>query len=187
MADNALVTTDEREHSREQQRVERALTRLRGVGELMDDKFELPLVKVKVGLDPLIGLIPGGGDWVSWAVSVYIVLEAARLGVPAQKLLRMGWNISVDLVGGYAPGVGDFFDVLFKANRRNVDMVLDHFDASVDTAAPGVVRVPTEALDKPREGSAFARWFVALALVVLSFALASVPILVIWYFFSSGG
>ncbi len=182
MADQALVKTE----SREQQRVERALTRLRGVGELMDDKFEIPIVKVRVGLDPIIGLIPGGGDWVSWVVSAYIILEAARLGVPANLLLKMGWHISVDLVGGYVPGVGDIFDLLYKANRRNVDIVLDHFDAEVDTAAPGVVRVPKTALAEREKTSAIARWLVAMALIVFSFGLAAVPIAVIWWLVTQG-
>lgn len=181
MANSELVKTKDHETKR----VERALTRLRGVGELMDDKFEIPIIKVKIGLDPLIGLIPGGGDWVSWVVSIYIILEAARLGVPARLLARMGWTVSVDLIGGYVPGVGDIFDVIYKANRRNVDMVLDHFDATVDSAAPGVVTIPDGTLDRPR-GSALTRWAVALLLIVLSFGLAAVPFILIWWFFQGG-
>lgn len=74
-----------------------------------------------------MGLIPGAGDFAGAAVSLYIVNEARRLGVPNDKLLKMLLNVGFDAVAGSVPLVGDLFDVYFKSNRRNLNLVLDHF------------------------------------------------------------
>ena len=75
----------------------------------------------------MIGLVPGIGDFAGAAISLYIVNEARRLGVPNDKLFRMLVNIGFDAAAGSVPLVGDLFDVYFKSNRRNLDLVLDHF------------------------------------------------------------
>ena len=79
--------------------IEQSLKRLDRIALLMDDQFEIPIIKKRIGLDPIIGLIPGGGDWVVWFVSVYVFWEAARLGAPLPLLVRMASNIAVDLLG----------------------------------------------------------------------------------------
>lgn len=105
---------------------EARLARLRATVRLLDDAVELPLVGWKVGLDPLLGLVPGGGDVVAAAASAWIVVEAARLGASGSVVVRMLGNVAVDAVGGAIPLVGDLFDVAFRANRRNLDLLEAH-------------------------------------------------------------
>jgi Domain of unknown function (DUF4112) len=107
----------------------RSIERLRQLAHLLDDRFRIPGTSYRVGLDGLIGLVPGVGDVVTTLLSLYIVLEARRLGVPLTKLGRMGLNVGVDAVLGAVPLLGDLFDVAWKANRRNVRLLLDHVDA----------------------------------------------------------
>lgn len=163
----------------EQQKIERALTRLDRLARLLDDQFELPLVKVRVGLDPMIGLIPGGGDWVTWCVSIYILLEAVLLRAPLRVLARIGSIVTFDLLLGYAPGVGDFADVLFKANRRSVRLLTEHFGGRHDPRAPDRIVVADDALDRPRAG--FERWPFSVFLVIVFTTLAALPLALIWW------
>jgi hypothetical protein len=97
--------------------------RLRRIAWLLDDLVRVPGTSRRVGLDPLLGLLPGGGDIAGSALSAYIVFAAARLGAPSSVILRMGWNIVVDTVLGAVPLLGDLFDASWKANRRNVALL----------------------------------------------------------------
>ena len=155
------------------------LTRLDRLARLLDDQFELPLVKVRVGLDPIIGLIPGGGDWATWIVSLYILLEAVTLRVPLRVLAKIGSVVTLDLLIGYAPGVGDLLDVVFKANRRSVQLLMEHFGARYDARAPDRIVVSDDALERPRAG--FERWPFAIILIVVFTAMAILPIAVLWW------
>lgn len=177
--DTALVPRDA-----EQQRVERALTRLDRLAKLMDDQFEIPIIKVRIGLDPLIGLVPGGGDWVSWMVSIYILFEALRLRVPVKVLLGIGYNATADLIIGYVPGAGDLLDVVFKANRRSVRLIMEWFEATPNSKARDLIQVPKTALEKPKAG--FERWGVALVLVTILTAVGSLPIVLFWMWLTGG-
>jgi hypothetical protein len=111
----------------------RSIERLRQLAYLLDDRFRIPGTKYRIGLDGLIGLVPGLGDAATTLLSLYIVLEARRLGVPVTKLGRMGLNVGLDAVLGAVPLVGDLFDVAWKANRRNLALLLDHVDADRET------------------------------------------------------
>jgi hypothetical protein len=73
-----------------------------------------------VGIDPLLGLLPGVGDWMGWAAATHLVVAAARLGAPTPVILRMAGNALVDAVVGSIPILGDVFDLGWKANRRNL-------------------------------------------------------------------
>ncbi len=169
------------------EQIERSLSRLQRLAKLMDDQFELPIVKVRVGLDPIIGLIPGGGDWVTWVASVYIIWEALRLGVPIRLLVRMGLMLTLDLVTGYAPGVGDVADVFIKANKRNVELLMRHYDATAPSSEnPERVEVPREALEKPKSNVVL-RYAFGILLITYLFILAMVPILVLWWLFKEAG
>jgi hypothetical protein len=108
---------------------QRSVERLRRLAYLLDDRFRIPGTRYGIGLDGLVGLVPGIGDAATTLVALYIVLEARRLGVPLTKLGRMGINVGVDAVLGAVPLVGDLFDVAWKANRRNLALLLDHLDA----------------------------------------------------------
>jgi len=104
------------------------IERLTYLAHLLDDRFRIPGTRHRIGLDGLIGLVPGIGDAVTTAISLYIVLEARRLGLPITKLGRMGLNVGVDALLGAVPLVGDLFDVAWKSNRRNLKLLLEHLD-----------------------------------------------------------
>ena len=109
-----------------------AVRRMRVVTRVLDESVRVPGTDRRVGLDPLLGAVPVVGDAVGGAVSLYVVVEAARLGVSYGTLLRMLANVAVDVGGGSLPLVGDAFDALWKANRRNLRLVLK--DLRDDTA-----------------------------------------------------
>lgn len=90
---------------------------------LMDASFNLPGTDFKIGLDPIIGLIPGIGDSISLLISAYIVLQAHRLGASRWTLTRMVSNIVLDAAIGAVPVLGDLFDFAFKANQRNLKLL----------------------------------------------------------------
>ena len=112
---------------------EAAVQRMRFVARLLDDSIRLPGTEFKIGLDPIVGLLPVAGDAVAAALSGYIVLESARLGVSYLTLLRMLANVGVDFAVGSVPVVGDIFDVAWKANVRNLQLALA--DLGVDAEA----------------------------------------------------
>lgn len=103
------------------------LRRIRGLARLMDTALRVPGTRISLGADSVLGLIPGIGDFAAAAISLVIVNEARRLGVPNDKLVRMLVNVGFDTVVGSVPLLGDLFDVYFKSNRRNLQLVLDHF------------------------------------------------------------
>lgn len=103
------------------------LRRMRGLARLMDTALRIPGTRFSFGADSVIGLVPGVGDFAGAVIRLYIVNEARRLGVPNDKLFKMLVNIGFDAAAGSVPLVGDLFDVYFKSNRRNLDLVLEHF------------------------------------------------------------
>jgi hypothetical protein len=97
--------------------------RLRRLSYLLDNSIPIPGTPFRIGLDSIIGLIPGVGDLVGGAFSLYIMLEAARLGASHSLLARMGWNVAVDVLVGAVPVLGDLFDAGWKANVRNLALL----------------------------------------------------------------
>ena len=112
---------------------EAAVQRMQFVARLLDDSIRLPGTEFKIGLDPIVGVLPVAGDAVAAALSGYIILESARLGVSYLTLLRMLANVGVDFAVGSVPVVGDIFDVAWKANVRNLRLALA--DLGVDDEA----------------------------------------------------
>lgn len=100
------------------------IERLEALARLLDTRFTLPGTGVRFGLDGLLGLIPGVGDTVTGLISAYLIAEAAKMGARKRTVLRMAWNAGLDLVLGAIPVVGDLFDFAFKANRKNVGLLL---------------------------------------------------------------
>lgn len=103
----------------------RDIESLRRLAHLLDSAIPLP-GGMRIGLDGIIGLIPGIGDLAGTAVSSYIILRAQRLGVPSSVLLRMAGNVALETIIGVIPVLGDLFDFAWKANRRNVDLLERH-------------------------------------------------------------
>lgn len=95
---------------------------------LLERSFTLPGVRVPVGLDAIIGLVPVVGDLIAAAMGAYIVWEAKNLGLPKWKLARMGANIMFDTVLGAIPLVGDAADLMFRSNTKNLRILLRHMD-----------------------------------------------------------
>ena len=102
-----------------------SLARLEWIGNFLDSSIPLGKSGYRIGVDPLIGLIPVIGDPLSALAGCYIIIEAARLGASRFILGRMMINLGFDALVGAVPILGDFFDFTFKANQRNVQLVKD--------------------------------------------------------------
>ena len=112
----------------------RAVQRMDRVVRLLDDGFRLPVVRIRVGIDPVLGLVPVVGDLLPALLGLYVVVEAARLGVSRGTLLRMVANLTLDAAVGSIPVVGDLFDIGFRANRRNLDLAMAALDEPTPAA-----------------------------------------------------
>jgi len=102
------------------------LNRIRKFSRLMDTAFRIPGTPFRIGWDPIIGLIPGLGDAISTGISAYIILMAARFGLPRSVLGWMLLNVGLEAVLGSIPLIGDLFDAFFKANIRNLALLELH-------------------------------------------------------------
>lgn len=101
----------------------------------MDDLVRIPGTSWRVGLDPVLGLLPGAGDWISWAISLQILWAAVRMKAGAPLVARMLGNVVVDALVGTVPLAGDLFDAGWKANRRNLRLLEAHARDPDRTAA----------------------------------------------------
>jgi hypothetical protein len=138
------------------------LQRLRTLAWLLDNSIPLP-GGYRIGIDALIGLVPGVGDAVGAALSAYIVNEARALGAPRSVLLRMIGNVMIETVIGSIPFAGDLFDAAFKANSRNLALL---------------ARYQLDPIGS-RRGS---RWFVigfSLLLALCVVLMIAIPVLVV--------
>lgn len=123
---NAAGTTTGDDFADSAERLRR-LRRLSGVARLMDTAIRIPGTGIRFGADSVMGLVPVIGDAGGALIGLYIVNEARRMGLPADKLAQMVGNIALDSVVGSVPVFGDLFDVYFKSHRRNVDVIMQHF------------------------------------------------------------
>lgn len=98
-------------------------TKSEKLAELLDSRYRIPGTDIRFGIDPILGLIPGAGDWLGGMISTYFMLCAVLLGANATVLLRMFLNIIADLVIGSIPVLGELFDVAWKANLRNAELL----------------------------------------------------------------
>jgi hypothetical protein len=141
--------------------------RLARLAWLLDNAIEIPGTRFRVGLDPILGLIPGLGDLIGVLASSYIVREAARLGAPPSVLTRMAFNVAIDGLIGLVPFAGDVFDAVWKANQRNYALLEQY-------------------IEQPRRAARSSRAFVALliaalvAFIALTAAGAFLIVRVIW-------
>ena len=111
--------------TRPRSRAER-IARLDALASLLDPAFIVPGTNIRFGVDALIGLVPGIGDVVTTLMSLYIVQEARALGAPRHLIARMLVNVALDGVVGAVPLLGDAFDVMWRANRRNMALLQRH-------------------------------------------------------------
>jgi len=94
----------------------------------MDTSIGIPGTRFRIGLDPLLGIVPWVGDVVGALISTYLVWQSARLGAPAATLARMTLNVATETVVGVVPVIGDLFDAGFKANTRNLKLLERHLE-----------------------------------------------------------
>lgn len=148
------------------------LQRIRTLSRLMDNSLSIPGTKYRFGLDPILGLLPGGGDLASILFSGYIIWEASQLGASRETLTRMASNVIFDTLAGSVPVVGDIFDVTWKANSRNVSLLEDHLQVSSQ-------RPPTTL------------WFVVVLLLAIAIVFIGIVtfsfLLFSWIFRALGG
>ncbi|MEM6318613.1 MAG: DUF4112 domain-containing protein [Bacteroidota bacterium] len=97
------------------------------VSSFLDNKFRIPGTETRFGLDFLVGLIPGAGDMISFGVSSVLVLTMVRYGASGRVVIQMLWNIFLDTIVGAIPLLGDVFDLYYKSNRRNFDLLKKHY------------------------------------------------------------
>jgi hypothetical protein len=96
---------------------------------LLDNSIPIPGTRFRIGLDALIGLVPGLGDAAGAVFSSYILLEAGKMGVSRSTLLRMAANVLIESVVGMIPLIGDLFDAGWKANQRNLALLERSLDS----------------------------------------------------------
>jgi len=95
---------------------------------LLDSAILVPGTKRTVGLDPILGILPVAGDSVAMGISLYIVFEAVRAGVPRAEIVKMLLYIGIDAVVGSVPVLGTIFDAVWKANQRNARVLAEHVE-----------------------------------------------------------
>lgn len=137
---------------------------LRHISRLLDSAFAVPGTSYRVGLDPILGLIPGLGDLVSPLFTIGILWQGRELGIPKGVQLRMIVNVAIDTLVGVVPVVGDLFDFAWKANDRNLALLELHAHEE-RRATPG-------------------DWLFVLVMTVLLVALAVTPFLLLGALFA---
>lgn len=138
----------------------------------MDAGIRIPGTNLRIGLDPILGLIPGAGDAVGAVLAGWILVEAARLGASRATLLRIAGNVALDAGLGAVPVIGDIFDFVWKANLRNVVLLERHL------AAPGRAE---------RADRSFVVLVMAGVLTLVLGLLALGTLLTVWAFRALGG
>jgi hypothetical protein len=117
-----------RSNALESERTQQSLARLEALAQLMDGAFVIPGTKIRVGLDAIIGLVPIAGDLIASLVSSYLIWEARQLGASRWVIGRMIANTTIDTLFGVVPIIGDAFDVLFRANLKNLALLRRHLE-----------------------------------------------------------
>lgn len=102
--------------------------RIEGLERLLEGLIQVPFMRRKVGLDAIVGIVPGIGDVVTAGMGLYLVWEARNLGLPRWQVWRMLGNIGVDTLLGAVPVAGDLFDFVYRSNTRNLKIIRKHLD-----------------------------------------------------------
>ena len=133
------------------ERKRRARERLHAISRLMDAAIEVPLLRTRVGLDALLGVVPVAGDLLSAAIGLYLVAQARELGASRWLQTRMIGNLLADAVLGAVPVAGDVADVYFKAHMRNLRLLQKELgEPYVETQDAGSQPLVTRRLQRGR-------------------------------------
>lgn len=95
---------------------------------ILDECIRVPGTNIRFGLDAILGLVPGAGDFTATLIGVLVLAEAGKRGIPFKLLFQMGGNMFVNAIGGFIPFFGDLFSVWFKSNKRNYQLLTDFLD-----------------------------------------------------------
>jgi hypothetical protein len=125
---------------------QQSLARLEALARLMDGAFVVPGTTIRFGLDGIIGLVPVAGDLIAGLVSAYLIWEARQLGAPSWLIARMLANTFLDTAIGAIPVAGDAFDVLFRANMKNMALLRRHLEKKGYTPAVDGTVIDGEAV-----------------------------------------
>ena len=139
------------------------MARMHRLAWLLDNSIRVPGFNYRIGIDPLLGLLPGIGEAAGGVLSMYIIAEAVRGGLPRAIILRMALNLALEMVIGTIPLIGDLFDMTWKANLRNMRLVESY------TAAPQKSVVASKGL----------LWGVVIGFLLLTAAVLCVGFLII--------
>jgi hypothetical protein len=102
---------------------EEKLLRLKLLGNRLDEIITIPGTKYKIGIDPIIGIFPVIGDLLGSILSIYIIYSGSKMGVSAQVIAKMSLNLGIDFTVGLIPVFGDIFDMGWKANKKNIELI----------------------------------------------------------------
>ena len=102
---------------------EEKLFRLKVLSNRLDEIIIIPGTKYKIGIDPIIGAIPIIGDLLGSIISIYIIYSGSKMGLSSRVVIKMGMNIGLDFVVGLIPIFGDIFDMGWKANKKNIELI----------------------------------------------------------------
>ena len=125
----------------------------------LDNRFRIPGTNIRFGADFIIGLIPYAGDVISFSISGLLIIVMARKGASGMVLVKMIWNVWLDGMIGTIPLLGDIFDLSYRANVRNLNLLREHYG------------------EGQHSGSA---WWVVILIVGTLFLLVGLSIYVIW-------
>ena len=147
---------------------ERALAQVRQLANLMDSRFRVPGTSLRFGLESIAGLVPVGGDALGFVASAGLVLTMARHGASPRLVALMLVNVAVDAFVGAIPVLGDLFDVVYKANDRNVRLLERHYaEGKYEGSAWPVVALALVVLGLIAWGLVWVLWTVGAWLVSL--------------------
>lgn len=110
---------------------EASLRRMQAVANILDSAFVIPGTKQRIGIDAIIGLMPGVGDVLTTILSSYVIWEARNLGVSRVAIARMLANLGIHATIGSIPLIGDLFDAFFRVNQRNMKIIRAHIAREV--------------------------------------------------------
>ena len=150
---------------------EHPLSGARAFTKLMDGALPVPGTRFRIGLDPILGLVPGLGDATGAALSGYLVITAARLGAPAAVIARMLGNVALDAAIGAIPFFGDVYDFFWKSNRKNLNLLERYVEQPAHTTRSStavVVGAVAGIAAIAVAGVALAFWAVASLVSLLS-------------------
>jgi hypothetical protein len=137
---------------------------LRTISQLLDSAFLLPGTNYRIGLDPILGIVPVLGDLVSPLFTMGLLWQARELGVPKVVQLRMIFNVAIDSLFGVVPVVGDLFDFAWKSNDKNLALLERH------------------AYEEHRASAG--DWIFVVLMMAVLVALAALPLFVLTWIYS---